>query len=278
MSDAGVATEHRSDRDRSRRPARGASSTLGGGLRSYEAGGRDAARRLPARRAAGLRAWPGAHPVAEPDRGRELRVRRQADAAPAHRAGARRTRSTASSAGATWSVVDREPDRVVMEYALEPAARLSVHARAQHRVRPLGRRPHRDDDRTNLGSGRCPYGCGQHPYLTLGTPTVDTLRAAGSGAGRRRSPTSAAFPCGSAPVDGTEYDFRAGADDRRRPCSTTPSPSSSATATAAPVSCSTTRTGGAGLTLWVDESYPYLMLFTGDSRPTCAGAASPSSR
>ena len=26
----------------------------------------------------------------------------------------------------------------------------------------------------NLGSDTCPYGCGQHPYLTVGTSTVDT--------------------------------------------------------------------------------------------------------
>ena len=33
----------------------------------------------------------------------------------------------------------REPDRVVLDYMLEPAAGLPVHARAQRRVRPLGR-------------------------------------------------------------------------------------------------------------------------------------------
>ena len=28
---------------------------------------------------------------------------------------------------------------------------------------------------TNAGPDPCPYGCGAHPYLTLGTPTVDSV-------------------------------------------------------------------------------------------------------
>ena len=36
--------------------------------------------------------------------------------------------------------------------------------------------------------------------------------------------------------------------------------------------------GGATLTLWVDEAYRYLMVFTGDPLPDVAAAASRSSR
>ena len=60
---------------------------------------------------------------------------------------------------------------------------------------------------TNIGREACPYGCGAHPYLTLGTATVDPLLL--------RVPARTVWlsderdlPAGSEPVAGTEYDFR----------------------------------------------------------------------
>ena len=60
---------------------------------------------------------------------------------------------------------------------------------------------------TNIGSEACPYGSGMHPYLTVGTQTVDTvvLRAPGQTvlhADERGVPVS------TAPVEGTEFDLR----------------------------------------------------------------------
>jgi aldose 1-epimerase len=118
---------------------------------------------------------------------------------------------------------------------------------------------------TNLGSDACPYGCGQHPYLTLGTEAVDTLELQAPG---RRVVISdeRGLPRASEPVDGTEYDFREGRtiggtkldnaftdlergeDGRARVRITDPE-------------------SAAARTLWMDESYPYVMLFTGDTSP-----------
>ena len=64
------------------------------------------------------------------------------------------------------------------------AAGLSLHARARHQyaLSDAGLTV-RDDGRATSARSRARTGCGQHPYLTLGTPTIDGLRAAG----RRRS-------------------------------------------------------------------------------------------
>jgi aldose 1-epimerase len=120
----------------------------------------------------------------------------------------------------------------------------------------------------NLGRENCPYGAGQHPYLTLGTPTIDRLRLQIPGRVVEFS-DERGLPVRSAPVEGTEYDFRAGReigetvldnafteldrDDDGRARVLLDDPAS-----------------GAGLTLWVDENYRYLMLYTGDSHPDVA--------
>jgi aldose 1-epimerase len=166
---------------------------------------------------------------------------------------------------ASWRIGEREAHRVVMEHVIHPQPGypftlfLGIEyalSKGGLSVRTTAR---------NLGPDACPYGCGQHPYLTLGTPTVDTIELR---APSRRVLTSDErdLPTGSEPVDGTEYDFRVaraiGAtkldnaftdlardeDGRARLAIRDPD-------------------GGAEVTLWVDESYGYLMLFTGDTRP-----------
>ena len=240
---------------------------LGGGLRSYEVAGRGlldgfrAGDRPTSGRGQVLAPWPnriedGSYefdgkrmqlPLTEPEHGNAIHglVR-----------------------GATWNVVDLAPERVVLGYVLEPqpgypfalvlnieyaltAAGLAVTTTAR-----------------NVGPEACPYGSGQHPYLSLGAPTVDTLRL--------QVPARVVvfsdergLPVGSKVVDGTEYDFRAGraiggtvldnaytelergADGRARVLLDDPETDS-------------------GLTLWVDESYPWLMVFTGDPLPDVA--------
>jgi aldose 1-epimerase len=161
-----------------------------------------------------------------------------------------------------WSVGDCEPDRVVMEHRLHPqpgypfTLDLSIEYALSDRglsVRTTA---------TNVGPGRCPYGCGAHPYLSVGTETVDAtvlrvpartvLQADGRG-----------IPTGATSVVGTDYDFQEsraiaatklddgftdlqrGEDGLARVELTDPD-------------------GGGALTLWVDETYPYVMVFTGD--------------
>ena len=68
----------------------------------------------------------------------------------------------------------------------------------------------------NLGSQPAPYGTGSHPYLTVGTPSVDGCELALPAASRLPI-DDRGIPAGpAAAVEGTQYDFR-----RARPIGTT---------------------------------------------------------
>ena len=113
----------------------------------------------------------------------------------------------------------------------------------------------------NLGAGPCPFGAGAHPYLRVGGEVIDsaTLQLP---AESRLEADERAIPVGRSSVEGSQFDFLApreigstaldtGYADLRR------GPDGRAGAVlSAP--------GGPSLTLWADESYPYLMVFTGD--------------
>ena len=118
---------------------------------------------------------------------------------------------------------------------------------------------------TNVGSDACPYGSGAHPYLTIGTPTVDSviLRAPGNTV---LHSDERSLPVGTGPVEGTEYDFRQG-----RPIGSTRLDNAFTDLERDGDGLARVELrdpeGDRGLTLWVDETYPYLMLFTGDPLP-----------
>ena len=112
---------------------------------------------------------------------------------------------------------------------------------------------------TNIGPEACPYGFGMHPYLTMGTEKVDQLMLRAPGRTVLQT-DDRGIPVGSEPVEGTEYDFRR------------PRPIGAATLDHAFTDLERGDDGLArvtlgSLTLWVDEAYGYLMLYTGDGRP-----------
>jgi aldose 1-epimerase len=108
-----------------------------------------------------------------------------------------------------WEAVERAEDRVVMATRLHPNDRwpfmLDVSV-----VYALG-----DSGLTvettarNLGTGPCPYACGQHPYLSPGPGAkVDECRLELKAATRIDTDPERQLPTGTEPVAGTEYDFR----------------------------------------------------------------------
>jgi aldose 1-epimerase len=240
---------------------------LGGGLRSYEVAGRPVldgfapGERPSSGRGQVLAPWPnriedGSYefegkrmqlPLTEPEHGNAIHglVRR-----------------------ATWSVVEQEPDRVVLDYVLEqqPGYPFALAFAIEYALSDEGLAV--TTTARNIGPETCPYGLGQHPYLTLGTPTVDTLRLQVPGETVLLS-DERGLPMRSEAVAGTEYDFREDraigetvldnaftelardADGRVRVQLDDPE-------------------SGSGVTLWVDESYAYLMVFTGDPLPDVA--------
>jgi aldose 1-epimerase len=240
---------------------------LGGGLRSYVADGRKlldgfpAGERPTSGRGQVLAPWPnriedGSYefdgkrlqlPLTEPEHGNAIH-------------GLVRC--------AMWNVVDLTPDRVVMDYLLEPQPGypFTLALGIEYSLSDAGLTV--TTTARNVGVEACPYGSGQHPYLTLGTPEVDTLRLRVPGRVVAFS-DERGLPVRSESVDGSKYDFRAGrtiggtvldnaytdfergADGRARVLLDDPN-------------------GDSGVTLWVDESYPYLMVFTGDPLPDVA--------
>jgi aldose 1-epimerase len=166
---------------------------------------------------------------------------------------------------ANWAIAEREADSVRMEYLLHPqpgyphALQLAVEYRLAAdglTVRTTA---------TNVGASACPYGAGAHPYLTVGTPTVDSMVLQAPGCTRLRS-DERGIPTGAEPVDASEYDFR-----RPRPIGKTTLDTAftdlqrdddgrARVHLASP-------DGGTAATFWLDERYRYLMLFTGDPLP-----------
>jgi aldose 1-epimerase len=121
---------------------------------------------------------------------------------------------------------------------------------------------------TNAGHDPCPYGCGAHPYLTLGTEQIDSLVLRAPGA-TVLSSDERGLPTGRSPVVGTEYDFRQPipiGSTRLDSCFTDLERDGDGRARVE----LTTEAGDAGITLWADEQYGYLMLFTGDPLPDVA--------
>ena len=165
---------------------------------------------------------------------------------------------------AAWRATEHEASRVVMEHVLdsEPGYPFTLGLRIEYALSPVGLRV--TTTATNLGSEACPYGCGVHPYLTVGTPTVDaavlTVPAATVLVSDERG-----IPTGRMPVEGTAFDFH-------RP---------TLVGTTVLDHCFTdlerdddgrahvelSNASGQSLQLWADESYRYVMLFTGDPLP-----------
>jgi aldose 1-epimerase len=118
---------------------------------------------------------------------------------------------------------------------------------------------------TNVGSEACPYGMGAHPYMTLGTATIDSLIL--------RMPARTVLlsderglPIAAKAVENTDYDFQK------------PRRIGSTILDTAFTDLERDQDGlarvelrdpdrGTQVSLWVDSNYRYLMLFTGDPLP-----------
>jgi aldose 1-epimerase len=164
-----------------------------------------------------------------------------------------------------WTVAERSDARVRMEYILHPQAGYPF-------VLALAIEYTLDDagltvrtEATNRGASACPFGAGAHPYLSTGTPSVDSCLLQVPGTRRLRTDEQS-VPIGSDEVAGTPFDFRHAhpigatqldtgyhelardSDGRARAVLSDPASDRS-------------------VALWQDASYPYMMVFTGDTLP-----------
>lgn len=167
-----------------------------------------------------------------------------------------------------WDLVDLEPHRAVLEYQLHPQPgypfTLRVHVEYTLGNEGLAVRT----TATNAGAEPCPFGCGFHPYLTVGTHLVDSALL-GLPARTVMSSNERGLPAGVARVDGTAYDFR-----RPRPIGDTVLDNAFTDLDRDQDGLARVRLrdpeGGSRLTLWVDDGYRYVMVFSGDPLPDVA--------
>jgi aldose 1-epimerase len=166
---------------------------------------------------------------------------------------------------AAWDVRVHEPARVVMEHVIhpQPGYPFTLALCVDYSLSNDGLSVR--TTATNIGAGDCPYGCGAHPYLTLGTPTVDPLMLQAPGR-RVLVSNERDLPTGSEQVEGTQYDFGVA-----RPIGETILDNAFTDLDRnvdgrANISL-VDPDSGRGVRLWVDEQFPYLMLFTGDPLP-----------
>ena len=158
-----------------------------------------------------------------------------------------------------WSVSESEPERVVLEHVLRPRPGypFTLELRVEYSLSSDGLAV--ATTATNTGAETCPYGAGAHPYLAVAADRVDdaVLHVPA------RSVLEAderGIPVGSRPVEADRARLPrapAGRADAARPLLHRPRPRRG-------------RTGPGDVdetTLWADESYPYLMIFTGDGLP-----------
>jgi aldose 1-epimerase len=155
-----------------------------------------------------------------------------------------------------WSPVERSDDRVVLEHVLHPSPGYPfvLALQVEYRLGPEGLTVTTSAE--NLGERPLPFGLGHHPYLR-GAPLVDDLVVAVPAASRlvtdarslpvRWEPAtlSEAGLLGDTVLDTTFCDLPRDPDGLAR-----------------------VRVGED--VVWLDESYPYVQLFTGDPLPDVA--------
>jgi aldose 1-epimerase len=164
-----------------------------------------------------------------------------------------------------WHVVHRADDRVVMDHTLHPRAGypFTLHVAAEYRLDAGGLAC--TTTATNLGTRPCPYGIGAHPYLRADADTIDVCELEAPGK-QYLIADDRGIPIGMDGVAGTAYDFRS-----RRPIGDTVIDTAFTDVDREADGRAWVRLwrGGdeLGVGLWMDERYPYYMLFTGDALP-----------
>jgi aldose 1-epimerase len=159
----------------------------------------------------------------------------------------------------SWRVAERAADGVVLRHVLhpQPGYPFMLELQVEYALSATGLTV--AVSATNVGVDVAPYGAGAHPYLAVGPGGVDeaSLRVAASTV---LQADDRGIPVGSTPVEDVALDFRHGrliGSAQLDHCFTDLDRDDDG------LVCVHLD----GTTLWADESYPYLMVFTGDGLP-----------
>jgi aldose 1-epimerase len=162
-----------------------------------------------------------------------------------------------------WALESRAQDRVTMHHVLypQPGYPFTLDLTLRYVLSAQGLTV--TATATNVGAEPCPYGHGFHPYLTLGTASVDGLQLS-LPARQMLLSDARGIPTGSMVVDGTPFDFRDGRliGDAKLDNAFTAFARDAEGRVRARLS---DPRAGSQVTLWADQAYNYLMVFTGDT-------------
>lgn len=163
----------------------------------------------------------------------------------------------------SWSAAEHTPERVAMCATLHPMPGypFALELNVAYELGADGLTV--STTATNVGDAACPYGAGQHPYLSPGEGTVDECVLELPARTRILTDEASAIPSGSEPVEGTPFDFR-----RARAIGAASVDAAFTDLERDESGRAVTRltgTDGGCVALWVDESYGFLQLYTGDS-------------
>ncbi len=163
----------------------------------------------------------------------------------------------------SWQAVEHEVSRVVMGTVIYPLMGypFTLDVRVAYELGDDGLSV--ATTATNLGEDACPYGAGQHPYLSPGAGRIDDCTLVLDAATLILTDNERQLPKGRQPVEGTRYDFRAGrllGDQKIDAPFTDLARDDLSRAWARLVAPDGTR-----VELWVDAHYPVIEIYTGDT-------------
>lgn len=165
---------------------------------------------------------------------------------------------------APWRLVERAEHRVRLEHVLHACPGWPFVLRCRVDCSLDGRGLVVRTTATNVGGAACPYGTGAHPYLHAGVAPVDAAVLTVP-ADRHLPVDDVGIPTGEVPVDGTPHDLRRPQPIGARRLDRTYTGLRRGSDGRARVELAGPDGGGA--TLWCDEAYGYVQVFTGDTLP-----------
>ena len=113
-----------------------------------------------------------------------------------------------------WRAASRSENQIVMATTLHPLEGypFQLDVQIDYRLDETGLRV--TTTATNVGELACPYGYGQHPYLSPGPGLIDDCTLQLAAHTRIVTDPDRQLPVGTEDVAGTAFDFRHGAPDR----------------------------------------------------------------
>ncbi|MEO5722945.1 MAG: aldose 1-epimerase family protein [Ilumatobacteraceae bacterium] len=163
----------------------------------------------------------------------------------------------------TWNAVESSTSRVVMMTSLHPMKGYPFHLDVSVAYELDGVGLTVETTARNVGTATLPYACGQHPYLSPGTGVIDDCLLELGAATRILTDNERQLPTGTGHVAGTPFDFnrprRIGELHLDLPFTDLVRDSDGR------AHVRLTGVDGGCVDLWVDEHYPIVELYSGDT-------------